>query len=383
MMYDIFSNELPEKFILYFPTDEHAPFHYCCKIKIHNLSIPSIIHNFDLEELLQQTNQTTLYFSEICIVIQSRHEFYKFYFDFFQWFLESERIEFTMAHAMIENFLKTGQVLKNYSLKDHRSKIISFVENFFRYEASDVVVIDHPSYSLFRWENLPDDRHEIQIAIYCLSHLVDVISPSDFLILWSAVLQEFSIIVYGIDIEKLSSIVLALHYLIFPLHWVSTSVSILPESQYDLLCAPTAFIYGITKITPRLKFQQEAIFLDLEVKKIRFSKRPIPIPGKVQFIFETFWNNLSVTKEGTLQAMFTYICDYIRNFLECIPSSISINYTSESTTTLFMKEFYLLKYCEESREFVDHFISTQMMMFYIEQESRKKLDQYKGTNTKI
>jgi hypothetical protein len=62
MLSDIFAFEKYKQFILFFPTIEEAPYHYCCYFKVNSLSIPSIAHSKDFDFLLRKMNQQTLFF---------------------------------------------------------------------------------------------------------------------------------------------------------------------------------------------------------------------------------------------------------------------------------------------------------------------------------
>jgi hypothetical protein len=96
-------------------------------------------------------------------------------------------------------------------------------------------------YPSFEWKKDED----FSMIWSCLSHLIGTVNSTDFIILLSGLLLESKILIYGKDIQKVSSIVLALHYLLIPMKWSFSSVSILPNDGYEFLDSPFPYIYGI------------------------------------------------------------------------------------------------------------------------------------------
>jgi hypothetical protein len=118
---------------------------------------------------------------------------------------------------------------------------------------------------------------------------VDVISPSDFVVLWAALYQEFRIVIYGENIEKVTSIILCLHFLIYHIKWTSTSISHLPESLFVDFDSPRSHFYGITNKNKKTEsLQSNTIFVDIESKTLTATAQPIHLPGDQESILKKF-----------------------------------------------------------------------------------------------
>jgi Tfp pilus assembly ATPase PilU len=53
------------------------------------------------------------------------------YFDFFDWFFESEKMKLIFATPMIQDFLFKGNISNLSSIEEHRSQMIQFINQFF------------------------------------------------------------------------------------------------------------------------------------------------------------------------------------------------------------------------------------------------------------
>jgi hypothetical protein len=106
------------------------------------------------------------------------------------------------------------------------------------------------------------------------------------------------------------------------------------------------------------------------------STKPIPLPGDQKPIFEEFWRNLHQDKQKTVELMYIYIKKFTEKLLMHIHGSIVTNISTSEPISSFIEELYLMHFPRDWRQFVHNFVSTQMMMFTIEQESRRYFESF-------
>lgn len=244
LLADIYKALQLELFTLYFPTIEVAPFFYCCRYYVNNFTIPSLAHSLSFTELIQKMEENSLFFSQICIVIQSNFQLQNFFFSFLEWITEVEFIG-SKKLPVIEKFFNKEEILPENSkiFNEHRFIVQSFLQSCFQIENPTQINFSQHPYPNFEWKKEDNLEEDIPMICSCLSHLITTLNPANFLTLWSALLLEYHIVIYGTNIQKVSSIVLALNYLLIPLKWSFSSVSFLPKDQYDYLDSPTPFIF--------------------------------------------------------------------------------------------------------------------------------------------
>jgi hypothetical protein len=268
-----------------------------------------------------------------------------------------------------------------FSIEEYRSQMIQFIANFFNLNSStNEIRFHYQPYFLFEWKKPSLKSNECGITHYCLSILMDSISSSDFLVLLSALYQEFRVLVYGRDIERVTSLILCLHFLIRPIKWVSTSISYLPESLFDYLDSPNSYFYGIMQQNKKTEIlEPNTILIDIESKTHTASTKPIPLPGNQESIFSEFWRSYDNVKQTTVESLSYYIKTFTNELLKQIPLSIITSISSPEVVSSFIEKLYLRHFPRDWRNFVYSFVSTQMMMLDIEHESGK-IEQEKKNN---
>lgn len=274
----------------------------------------------------------------------------------------------------MKNFLNNGKSSADDSsiLREHRTIVESFIQTCINIENPKEFSFHQAPYPIFKWKKVESLEENSSMIISCLSFLVGTLNSVDFSTLLSALLTEYQIIIYGKNIQIVSSIVLALHYLLSPLKWSFPSVSILPKDQYDYLDSPTPFIYGVDQKINMQQFESSIILVNTENKTVELNKKPFPFPADQMEIFENLWDNYQAKQTDLSLLILYHIRNFITDLLTPIPKFIFADVSTSNPVFEFQKEPYLLNFPHEQRSFLDSFVGTQMMSVYIQDECEKQ-----------
>jgi len=384
-------NEI-EFFTQYFPTIEDAPYFYCCKFMGNPFSMPSICHLIALEDVFDLVTPKSIPNSEMCICIQSGFPDQTLFYGILDWILQSEKIGKYSIYPIIDSYLNNGSylsairddiVIRSLGSNpsqiwpgDHRSCLTRIVENLVLKTTPDPgssIVLDFPPFPRWVWTRLNGPRQELSLSIYCLKALVSRCSIKSYIQLLTALTLEKSMLVYSKHTEVHTCIILAFHFMLHPLKWVSPSISILPDSAIDLLDSPSPTLIGTNTLPSRIP--PNVVIFDADSGIITNPPSVIiPNSNRLNDSLEELWKK--ETKDS-----YKWIIDMtnlaIKDLISPIHVSIITDFSAtDSSGSRFLPELFLKNFTVENRPFIMQFSQTQMMQFYIELECRKSSEQH-------
>jgi len=383
--------------VQYFPENNNSPYLFIGRILVCPLTLPIICHDFDLPFLLSQCKDNILPYAEICIVIKSKMPFHSLFFSLIKWFLQCDAVMRMKAFNEIESFISHG-IIPDRSKTDGDSilspayywpnasrtqfiEVITFIRSITPPKDEEIVIFDEKPFPLFKWQRCSSTKAYFPLARYCLQCLMDCISPDIIVILFSALCLEKSIIIYHPSSTVVSKCILSLHFMLRPLRWVFSSVSVLSQKLSDLLSSPTPFLAGA--VFPIAEITSDMVYLDIENKKLKLGQSlpQFPYSNKLMLELKALWTDAKESKDNSLQDALQSFNICIRNMLSpCEASIISDISTQENTMSHFIIELYLGHFPQENRQYQEFFSKTQMFQLHIEQECRKRTDRYKTKN---
>jgi hypothetical protein len=214
-----------------------------------------------------------------------------------------------------------------------------------------------------------------RLAVKCV---LDHVSLSTFVTMFTAVSLEKFIVVYHRDPIVVTQTVLALHFMIRPLKWVLGSVSLLPESLWELLTAPNPMLIGTTVPVPAL--ERGKVLVDMGRDQVVIDE-PFPdYPRRTQMIRELA-DALGETKALTdahLNRLVMATNLAVHDMLGPCEASIITNMSdAQKMQSKFIEELYLGQAPVRDRPFLREFSATQMFRHHVEQECRKRSDRHR------
>ncbi|OHS99291.1 hypothetical protein TRFO_34292 [Tritrichomonas foetus] len=234
---------------LYFPESSDSPYLFVSKFFANSITMPIICHQMNLCDVISRFDGQ---YSEFCIAIQSKLPFYSLFQDYVKWYLNCERILRLSISDDIENYytgtMKTITSSRDF-LEENRVKLLSHLTSFLSIPAPRVnesIEIDDPPFTYFKWDRKYSFHNYYPLACEVLYDLFQCLSLNNLIILFSGVLLEKSIVFYHPNQKISPSSVMAMHFLLKPLKWIGSSISILPTDLEDLLSAPNPFIIGLS-----------------------------------------------------------------------------------------------------------------------------------------
>jgi hypothetical protein len=355
------------------------------RLTVTALSLPALAHTLCLSDLLQHIAASEIPTCDICIVISSRRPHYTLFRELIRWFLHAELVARMAVFATIDRYHLTEELPSEDPNRTwpsaHRCSLEEDLLGFFSVpapEAGRELVIDNPPAPTFRWicPAYEDGCEHFPLAQAALYDLVRSTSPRVFVQLITALWLETSIIVYHPDESRVANVILALHYLLLPLVWVSGSISVLPPDLSDMLYAPSPVLIGTAHVVEFI--QEHWVFVDLTKGKIFFgSAEPVTHPAMRQLeqTARMSWRTIrGPDSPGILDLLHLSNLEVDR-LLTPLPTSIITDFSdAEDIQSHFFEELYLSQFPFAERLFVEAFAATQMFRWRAEQECRRKTD---------
>jgi hypothetical protein len=189
-------------------------------------------------------------------------------------------------------------------------------------------------------------------------------------------------VVIGPSVHDVADVVLALHFLLFPLKWVLASFSILPASMLDYLDSPTSFLVGTTE---RVRVANEAaVIFDLAQASVKMAVDVPRIPHMKEFQsqMQTYWEALPTRRAEMVEAILDETHKQLQTLLEPLQRSILTNFSwPQRRGSTFVQELFIATFPIDNRWFAKALCETQMMQFYVEHECRRRTEQWDDAPT--
>lgn len=262
----------------------------------------------------------------------------------------------------------------------HRSK---FLQEFARIAAiappgpNETIVIDSPPCRVFRWQRPGVPKIYFPLASRALADVVKHIDLRAFTTLFSALLLEKTIIVYHTDEAIVNNAILALHFILRPLRWVSGSISILPEQLTDLLNAPNPLLVGLDK--PLTVSGSDFVYFNLVAQDLHVLGPNFPLYPKyaeLEMRLRAVW---APPPKGHEPVDYTSILavtsSVVGLLMNAVDASIMSDMTGAEAHSLFLREFFLPRFPREEQPFAQAFSETQMFQLQVEHACRRRSDE--------
>ncbi|EAY03996.1 hypothetical protein TVAG_195890 [Trichomonas vaginalis G3] len=375
-----------EFFTLYFPTIEAAPFFHCCVFMGNPFSMPSFTHDLNIEDLFSLIQNHSMPSTEMAICIQSQYKNATVFYEFMKWIIESERIGRMSITPFLELFIQLNSITMTNVEKMfgpdasklwpdmHRQRILTVLPNCIYSMLPDIgdkFIIDYPPFPNFEWQRDSGLKGDLLFFKNCLEKLVEKFEPMEYISLLSALLAERTIIVYSSSRSVVANSIYALHAMLLPLNWVSTTISLLPADLMDILDSPAPLIAGETMwpiVSPK-----DAVVLNLDKCEYTFPKDLVMYPTASQL--KKRLKPLFVEKK--IPEIINLTSMTIKELIFPVKVSIMTDYTDKNNPgSRFVYELFMKNFPVTSRKFIDAMASTQMLRFYIELECRKKSSEF-------
>lgn len=370
-----------ESFInLYFPENRSAPYLFCYRFKVNPLTIPSFAHKLSLSELLIHTTHLVVPTCTICIAIKTRLPFISLFKTFVKWILDSERIARMQSFGVIDKYFHTYDTSDDESItmwpSIHRTSFEMEIINFLSSCAPDpgqTMIMDCNPFPIFEWVRPSYPKVHYELAKIVLFDLVKRSTPRMLTTIFGAMLLEKTIILYHPSERVVCNAVLALHFMLNPLKWVSGSISTLPKQLEDLLNAPNPFIIGT--INP-LSETPEYVYVDLESQDVSVGELDIAYPREatMERTFRDLWKRIDSPNSPELLEILKTTNGVVETMLASVATSIVTDFTDTKIQSKFFIELYLKHFVLDERHFMTSFCNTQMFQLHIEQECKKRSD---------
>ncbi|CAJ0558528.1 unnamed protein product, partial [Mesorhabditis spiculigera] len=123
------------------------------------------------------------------------------------------------------------------------------------------------------WDQLPRLDENL-----CLLEFCNTMPPMQLIALYSSLLKERRIIFTGSHLSQVSSCVMAASTLLFPMHWQSLLIPILPASLIEMLHAPMPYLIGVPKRNFSMETLREigdVMVIDLDTKTLNGSHNDV------------------------------------------------------------------------------------------------------------
>jgi hypothetical protein len=380
-LYDPTSTTRGRFHTLYFPETPGSPYFFTYRFSVDPLTLPSIAHRFSLAQLLEQMSRSALPVTEICIGIKTKFPFYHFFVGFIQWILESEMVARMHICDKIDGFLDNPKnVTPDVAVwpDQHRTRFLNDLIAFAAIPPPDPeieVVLDSPPCRVFKWTRPRVDKNYFPLAAQLLVDVVRTTSQRTFIQLFSALLLEKTIVVFHTDETIVNNVILALHFMLRPLRWVSGSISILPDCLEDLLNAPNPLLVGMTKTLVELG--TGFVYFNLVTREVRASDGDFPLLPKraeMEKKLKHIWAQPSKTTD--LIEILRQTGSAVTGFIDAIAPSIMADFSQSEVHSKFFLELFLKRFAREDRTFVQALAVTQMFQAEIEQACRRRSDAF-------
>lgn len=377
-----------EFFTLYFPENSEAPYLFCLKFSANPLTMPTICHTFTIFQLLEHCNVYNMPYCEFCIAIQSKYPNSQLFSKFLKWILISEMTSRLQISNVLESFY-SGDLISNIIIwpESHHNSFLDCLNSFFYRntpQECEKILIDKKPYPIFEWVAPRCLNAYYPMASRCLGNIIKFLDIDNFWKLFSAMLLERSIIIYHPKPEIVCDAIISLHFLIKPLVWACSTISILPPSLSDLLNIPNPIIMGTSMAIDEINCGW--IFVDMKKNSVFTDEDIILHPKKDKFLadfskkYTDISNSCKPDSSSTIEIL--EACNsYVKEIVELLNKSIISDFSDPlNVQSKFYEEMYLQFFDINERDFLHHFCTSQMVMLHIEQLCRKSSD-YKKIET--
>jgi hypothetical protein len=236
---------------------------------------------------------------------------------------------------------------------------------------SGALVIDSQFLPMFHWKRPISTNSHLAMARNAIFVLFTHLSVRNIVTLFSAVCLEQFIIVSHPDPAVVTQVILALHFMIRPLHWVLGSVSLGPYSFMDLLHSPQPMLIGTMMRISHIDNMH--IYVDL-VKNSIFGAQTLPKGPNHRAMMAEMTATLKKRKSFTdvdLNCLMLVTNLAVEDILARVDACIITDITQENRQSTFFHELLLKQVPIEQREFMHQFSLTQMFQVDTEQECRR------------
>lgn len=374
-----------EFFTLYFPENNEAPYLFCLRFRANPLTMPTICHSFSIFQLLEHCNAYNMPYCNFCLAIQTKYPNRSLFSKFLKWILISE----TTARLQISNVLDSfysGDLISNIIIwpETQHNSFLECIGSFFSRSAPqelEKLLIDKKPYPIFEWTVPQTSNVYYPMVSRCLFRVISLLNITNFWKLYSAMLLERSIIIYHPKQKVVCDTIISLHFLIKPLIWACSTISILPPSLYDLLNIPNPIIIGTSE--PMNEINCGWVLVDLDKNSI-FTDEEIIAHPKMSNFFADFSRKYSYIKnehKKDTEALIEILeaCNsYVKEMIDLLNKSIITDFSDPlNVQSKFFEEMYLQFFEHDERDFYHNFCTSQMAMLHIEQLCRKSSDDKK------
>jgi hypothetical protein len=360
--------------VRYFREQEDAPYLFFVRFTAISLTVPAIAHELGLGALLAHLTRNSTPTSEICLAVRSRYPFHGLFEGFFRWMLEAERVSRLAIFPAIDQHLTSPKSpLLDLPLwpDAHRQHFEATIISSFKAPPPGTgqrFQIDQLPFPEFAWTRPSTPKPWHPLAVHVLPELVRFVKRELFPTLFTAVLLEKTVIVYHTDDRVVSNIIMALHFLLKPLRWASSSISLLPACLDDLLNAPNPFLIG--SIRPQ-QLQPESVYADLVKGDIRVADGPLPVYSPMVELPRLFRSCWDPAKD--LTPVLTECHKIVEALIAPVVRSIMTDFSDRTQAkSSFYRELYLKHFPLSERAFLQALCETQTFQMHLEQECRKK-----------
>lgn len=128
--------------------------------------------------------------------------------------------------------------------------------------------------------------NELPFFDFCLREMFELISPDDFLKIYTCVLLEHQVLLCSKVLQRLMLMAESLTSLLFPFRWQHVYVPILPYSQYMFLEAPLPFIMGLwyEENVPDEVLQSNICFVDIDSGRLELPEDVPMLPDRSELL---------------------------------------------------------------------------------------------------
>lgn len=380
-----------EYFTLYFPENPEAPYLYCMKYKATPLTMPTFAHDMNLSQLFEHMTQLVMPCCDIVLCIKTKLPFYSLFKKLFTWIMHCEYVARIQIFDKFVQFLH-GEVIESFDddcvgsilcaqeqwPTIHRMRIEDQLACLFSTpapKASESICIDMEPFPLFKWTRPYTGKNYYQLGRHAMKIVVEYTTPDILILLYTTAILEKSIILYHPDEKVVSMFTLAIHYIVRPLRWVNSSISVLPPNLEELYNAPNPFIIGT--IRPIDQITNTQVYFDLENRRAQLGDKlpKFPFAEDLKKELEEYWPKGEFKEKISYIRILSLTSIYMNEILLSATKSIITDYTNpHKCKSIFAPELFLQHFPRSCRSFMQHFISTQMFQFYIEQKCKKQSD---------
>lgn len=373
-----------EFFTLYFPTFTNSPYYYCAKFTANSFTIPLLCHGRKMDALFNSVTNNSLPTTRICIAIRSKFPYPDLYFNFIKYFLKCELLGRKKISNLLEMFYQTGefkeavnQYRKSYDLKTLLSDWpysfrnlmtelvgIALAKRFG--EEHKQITIEHQKLDKFIWNHPTIDPPIDNFILFSIQSILRYLTPEQFLQMFSAIVLEKKIIIYGKNREIITNIVNSIHYIISPFSISIPILSILPSNTSEILNSHSPMIMG----SSRKPVDKSGLFflVDLEDKSVILPELFLLFPRYEQILssLTDVWDLYAENASHAALTIRDITNGLMKDFDEALSFSITVDYNEiYQRSANFHPEIFVSYFLANDISFIKEFLNTIYVQNYI------------------